>query len=155
MSKRETYEEKTWDLLQPVLEELRLRAVDVEFVKEGGEYYLRCYIDKDGGVGIDDCENVSRRIDPLLDTGDFIDEAYTLEVSSPGLGRPLKRPRDYEYAKDREVEIRTFKGIDGRKEWKGVLVSWDKDTVMIRDEAGEDRTFSKKEISLIRLAMDF
>ena len=153
MSRREQYEEKTWELLGPILEELGLVPVDVEFVKEGGEYYLRCYIDKEGGVGINDCEAVSRRLDPLLDSEDFIEEAYVLEVSSPGLGRVLKRPRDFEYACGRMVEIRTYKPVEKKKEWTGVLTAWDKETVTIEIESKE-KTFERNSISLIRLAFD-
>ncbi len=153
MSRKEEYEEKTWELLRPILEELGLSAVDVEFVKEGGEYYLRCYIDKEGGVGINDCEAVSRRLDPALDREDFIAEGYTLEVSSPGLGRPLRRPRDFEYAAGRRIELRTYRAVDKKKEFTGTLLAWDKDTVTIRTEKG-DETFSRKDLSLIRLALD-
>ena len=155
LSRKEDYENRTWDLLLPVLEELNMKPVDVEYVKEGGEYYLRCYIDKDGGVGITDCEEVSRRIDPLLDAEDFISEAYTLEVSSPGLGRPIKRPRDFEYAAGREVELKFYRAQDGRKEYRGILRSWDKDSVEIESEDGGTETFLKTDLSMIRLAYDF
>lgn len=157
MGRRDIYEQKTWDLLQPVLKELELVPVDVEFVKEGPDYYLRIYVDREGGVTIDDCVDVSRRIDPMLDEADFIEEAYTLEVSSPGLGRPLRRPRDFEYARGREVELRFYKAPGGRKgkEFRGLLQEADKDkvTVLIR---GEDvpSVFRKAELSLIRLAYD-
>ena len=85
LSKKEAVEQKAWELLEGITKELSLVPVDAEYVKEGGEYFLRCYIDKDGGVMIDDCEAVSRRLDPLLDEADFIEDAYTLEVSSPGI----------------------------------------------------------------------
>ncbi len=153
MSKKEVIEQKTWELLLPILAELGMRAVDAEYVKEGGEYYLRCYIDRDGGVRIDDCEAVSRRLDPLLDEGNFIEDAYTLEVSSPGLGRILKRPHDFEFALGREVEIRTYAPVDGRKEFCGLLADFDRDSVSIAEgETGEKRTFMRKDLSLIRLA---
>ena len=124
-----------------------------EYKKENGTRILRVYIDKEGGVGINDCEAVSRRLDPLLDNEDFIEEAYVLEVSSPGLGRVLKRPRDFEYAHGRMVEIRTYKPVDKKKEWSGVLKAWDKDTVTIELES-EEKTFERNSISLIRLAFD-
>lgn len=91
MTKRETYEQKTEALLAPLLEEHRFELVDVEFVKEAGTWFLRAYIDKPGGITIDDCELVSRALSDLLDEKDFIEETYILEVSSPGLGRPLKK----------------------------------------------------------------
>ena len=86
MSKREIYEQKTEELISPIIEEHRFELVDVEYVKEGSNWYLRAYIDKPGGITVDDCEVVSRRLSDLLDEQDFIDDAYILEVSSPGLG---------------------------------------------------------------------
>ncbi len=155
LSRKEEYEEKTWNLLLPVLEELGMKPVDVEYVKEGGEYYLRCYIDKDGGVGITDCEAVSRAIDPLLDRENFIDDAYTLEVSSPGLGRPLKRPRDFDYAAGKEIELRLYKAKEGQKEFRGILKNWDKERIEIETVEGLRETFLRSDLSLIRLAYDF
>ncbi len=155
VSKKEQYEEKAWEILLPVLDELGMTPVDVEFVKEGGEYYLRCYIDKEGGVGINDCETVSRRIDPMLDEADFIDESYTLEVSSPGLGRALKRPRDFEYARGKEVELRTYRPVGGKKEMRGILTGWDDRTVTISKDGEEEQIFERGDISLLRLAFDF
>ena len=96
MTKRETYEQKTEQLLLPIMEEHQFELVDVEFVKEAGNWFLRAYIDKPGGIGVDDCETVSRRLSDLLDEQDFIEESYILEVSSPGLGRPLKKDKDLE-----------------------------------------------------------
>ena len=140
MSRKEIVEQKAWDLLQPITKELHLIPVDAEFVKEGPDYYLRLYIDKEGGVGIDECEQVSKAIDPLLDEEDFISEPYTLEVSSPGLGRILKRPHDFEYAEGREVEVHTYRAVDGKKEFRGALKAWDKNSVTIAEGEGE-RTF--------------
>ena len=147
MSRKEIVEQKAWDLLQPITEELHLIPVDAEFVREGPDYYLRLYIDKEGGVGIDECEQVSKMIDPLLDEADFISEPYTLEVSSPGLGRILKRPHDFEYAEGREVEVHTYRAIDGEKEFRGVLKAWDKNSVTIAD-GDRERIFEKNEISV-------
>lgn len=98
MSKRETYERKTEELLNPIAQENHVEIYDVEYVKEGNEWFLRAYIDKEGGVDIDDCVAVSRSLSDRLDDEDFIDEAYTLEVSSPGLGRALKKDRHFEKA---------------------------------------------------------
>ena len=95
MSKREMYEQKTEEILLPIVEEYGFELVDVEYVKEGSNWYLRAYIDKPGGIGVNDCEVVSRELSDILDEKDFIDEAYILEVSSPGLGRPLKKEKDY------------------------------------------------------------
>ena len=93
MSKREIYEQKTEEILNPIMEELEFELVDVEYVKEAGTWYLRAYIDKEGGIAVDDCEVISRRLSDWLDKEDFIDDSYILEVSSPGLGRPLKKER--------------------------------------------------------------
>ena len=94
MTKRETYEKKTEDYLLPLMEEYHFELVDVEYVKEAGNWYLRAYIDKEGGITVDDCEVVSRRLGDWLDEKDFIEDSYILEVSSPGLGRPLKKDKD-------------------------------------------------------------
>ena len=94
MSKKENYEQKTEEILLPITEEYGFELVDVEYVKEGSTWYLRAYIDKPGGIDINDCEKVSRRLSDLLDEKDYIEDAYILEVSSPGLGRPLKKEKD-------------------------------------------------------------
>ena len=94
MSQREIYESKTEELIQPILQRMGFELVDVEYVKEGQEYYLRAYIDKPGGITIDDCVAVSREMNELLDELDYISGTYTFEVSSPGLGRPLKKEKD-------------------------------------------------------------
>ena len=95
MSKKEVYEQKTEEILNPIVEKHGFDLWDVEYVKEGGNWYLRAYIDKPGGIMVDDCEVVSRELSDILDEKDFIDEAYILEVSSPGLGRPLKKEKDF------------------------------------------------------------
>ena len=155
MSKRETYEQKTEELLLPIVEEYRFELVDVEYVKEGSNWYLRAYIDKPGGITVDDCEAVSRRLSDLLDEKDFIEEAYILEVSSPGLGRPLKKDKDFARSIGEEVEIRTYKAIDHEKEFVGVLKSFDKDTIVIELEDNEIMNFARDNIALVRLAFDF
>ena len=155
MTKREEYEEKTEALLAPVLQEAGCELVDVEFVKEGGNRYLRAYIDKPGGVTIDDCERVSRSLSDRLDEEDFIEEAYILEVSSPGLGRPLKKERDFARSLGEEVEIRCFRGVDGRKEFDGILKAYDAETVTIQENEDTERTLERSNIALIRLAFDF
>lgn len=129
--------------------------MDVEYVKEAGNWYLRAYIDKPGGITVDDCEVVNRELGDLLDRDDFIDESYILEVSSPGLGRPLKKERDFIRSKGEEVEIRTYRMVDRQKEFRGVLKAWDKDTVTIEYEDGQEQVFERDNIALIRLAFDF
>ena len=155
MSKADVYEARTESLILPVLEEKNFELVDVEYVKEGGTYYLRAYIDKEGGITINDCEYVARIMNEILDREDYIPDSYTFEVSSPGLGRPLKKEKDYVHNMNKEVEIRTYRSINKSKEFYGLLKAYDKDTVTITDEDGNDTTFSRSDIALIRQALDF
>lgn len=154
MSKRETYEQRTEELVLPVIEENKFELVDVEYVKEAGTWYLRVYIDKPGGITIDDCEIVSRRLSDIMDEHDFIDDAYILEVSSPGLGRPLKKDKDFARSIGEEVELKTYKAIDKRKEFKGLLKAFDEKTVTVEVD-GTECVFDRKDLALIRLAFDF
>ena len=154
MSRREDYEAKTEELLQPIAEANGVTIYDVEYVKEGSDYYLRTFIDKPGGVFIQDCENVSRALSDALDEYDFIPDAYILEVSSPGLGRTLKKDKHLQYSMGEDVEIKLFKPIDGSKEHAGALAGFDSETITIK--VGEEtKVFNRKEIALIRLALDF
>ena len=155
MSKREDFEQRTEELLIPILEKYEFELVDVEYVKEAGTWYLRAYIDKPGGIAINDCEVVSRELSDLLDQKDFIDDSYILEVSSPGLGRPLKKERDFARSIGAEVEIRTYRMGEGRKEFTGVLEEYDSESVTVSYEDGTKQNFDRKEIALIRLAFDF
>ena len=155
MSKRETYEQQTEELLLPIMNEFRFELVDVEYVKEGSNWYLRAYIDKPGGITVDDCEAVSRRLSDLLDEEDFIDDAYILEVSSPGLGRPLKKDKDFARSIGEEVEIRTFRPVDHEREFTGVLKDFDKNRLVIELEDHEIMEFSRDNIALVRLSFDF
>jgi ribosome maturation factor RimP len=154
MSKREVYESRTEELLTPIAEKYGVEIYDIEYVKEGADWYLRAYIDKPEGVNIIDCENVSRALSDVLDAEDYISDAYILEVSSPGLGRTLKKDRHLEKSLGEEVEIRTYKPVDKRKEFSGILKAFDKDTITIEEEAGE-RVFARADTALIRLAIDF
>lgn len=154
MSKRETYEEKTERLLLPIVEKAGVEIYDVEYVKEGRDYYLRVYIDKPEGVNIQDCENVSRALSDALDAEDFIPDAYILEVSSPGLGRTLKKDRHLERSLGDKVEIKTYKPIDKMKEFSGILKAYDADTITI-EEDGSPRVFERQDIATVRLALDF
>lgn len=155
MSKKESYEVKTEELLQPIVDANGFELVDVEYVKEGGTWYLRAYIDKPGGIAVDDCEIVSRAFSEILDKEDYIDDAYIFEVSSPGLGRPLKKEKDYKRSMGEEVEIRTYRAIEKQKEFIGILTDYDKDTVTIKLEDETEMKFEKNDIALIRLAFDF
>lgn len=155
MSKKETYEQNTEELLLPIMKEYQFELVDVEYVKEGGTWYLRAYIDKPGGITVDDCETVSRKLSDLLDEKDFIDDTYILEVSSPGLGRPLKKDKDFARSIGEEVEIRTFRAIEHEKEFTGILLSYDKEKLVLELEDKEQMEFARDNIALVRLAFDF
>ena len=155
MTKRAQYEAKTEAFLLPLREEYRFELVDVEYVKEAGNWYLRAYIDKEGGFTVDDCETVSRRLSDWLDKEDFIEDSYILEVSSPGLGRPLKKEKDFVRNKGKEVDIKLYKAIDRQKDFTGILTDFDKDTVTITMGDGETVVFDKADIALIRLSFDF
>lgn len=155
MSRREVYEEKTEKLLTPIAKMAKVSIYDVEYVKEGSDFYLRCYIDKEEGVSIDDCETVSRALSDALDKEDFIEDAYILEVSSPGLGRTLKKEKHLQQSLGEEVEIKTFQPVHGRKDFAGVLQSFDHDTLTLLEPDGEELVFQRKEIAVIKLALDF
>lgn len=155
MTKREQYEQKTEEILLPIIEEHGFELVDVEYVKEGSSWYLRAYIDKPGGITIDDCEAVSRKLSDQLDEKDYMEDAYILEVSSPGLGRPLKKEKDYQRSLGEEVEIRTYRMIEKQKEFIGILRGYDENTVTIETGDGTEKIFDKSDIALIRLAFDF
>lgn len=155
MSKKESYESRTEALITPLLVENAFELVDVEYVKEAGNWYLRCYIDKPGGITINDCELVSRALSDMLDEEDFIDDdSYILEVSSPGLGRPLKKEKDFERSIGAQVEVKTYQAIDRQKEFTGTLTAYDKDSFTIEAE-GESMTFKRSDVALVRLALDF
>lgn len=155
MARREEYESRTEKFLLPLLEKHQFELVDVEYVKEAGNWYLRAYIDKEGGITVDDCEVISRILSDWLDKEDFIDDSYIMEVSSPGLGRPLKKDKDFERSLGDEVELRLFKARNKQKEFTGILKSYDKENVTIELEDGTEETFRRAELALIRLAFDF
>ena len=155
MSKHEEYESRTEELIVPVTERMGFELVDVEYIKEGGTWYLRAYIDKEGGITVNDCEAVAKEMNVLLDREDFIGESYIFEVSSPGLGRPLKKEKDFARSIGREVEIRTYRAIGQSKEFYGVLSAYDENTVTIEQENGGNMTFQKSDIALIRLAFQW
>jgi ribosome maturation factor RimP len=155
MSKREEYEQLTEELVMPIIEQNNFELVDVEYVKEASNYYLRIYIDKAGGITVDDCEIVSRALGDLLDAKDFIEESYVLEVSSPGLGRPLKKEKDFKRSIGMEVEIHLYKAIDRQKDYTGVLIAYSDDDVTIAVDDDKEMKIERKDIALIRLAFDF
>ena len=138
-------------LAQPIVEQAGCTLWDVEYVKEAGEWFLRVYIDKEGGVDINDCEAVSRPLSDLLDEADPIQGSYTLEVSSAGLDRPLKKPEHSAACAGQQVDVRFYRPVDGRKEYTGALVGCDGDGNVTVD----DKTFEKKDVAQVRLHVTF
>lgn len=146
--------ELTAELAAPVVAAQGCELWDVEYVKEAGTWYLRLYIDKEGGVSIDDCEAISRRVSDLLDEADPIEGSYTFEVSSAGAERPLKRPSDFERFMGSPITIRLYKNKDGRKEFAGTLAGYEDGAVLL-DTGGQTLRFEKAEIALVRLRVEF
>lgn len=164
MGKHQVYEQKTEELLSPILEKYRYELVDVEFVKEAGSWHLRAYIDKEGGITIDDLTTVNHELSDLLDENDFIDESYILEVSSPGLLRPFKKPKDFIRNIGNDVELKLFSPItweeNGKKysdkEFVGILKGYDEDTAVVQIGLDDrDLELPVKEIALIRKMVEF
>ena len=141
-------------LALPVVEAAGCTLWDVEYVREAGSYYLRIYIDKEGGVSIDDCEKVSRELDPVLDEADPIPDSYIFEVGSPGAERELKRPSDFEKFIGSEIEIRTYKPVDGQKSFIGILKAY-KDGDITFSDGKTERTLTKTEAAKVRLNVSF
>ena len=137
-------------LARPVVEEQGCTLWDVEYVKEAGVWYLRRYIDKEGGVSINDCEAVSRPVSDLLDEADPIEGSYTFEVSSAGADRALKKPEHFSACMGQEVEVKLYRAMEGRKEWVGVLAGYESGNVTLTAPAGEV-TFEKKDVAQVRL----
>ena len=146
--------ELTAELARPVVEACGCTLWDVEYIKEAGSWYLRLYIDKEGGVSIDDCEAVSRGVDPLLDEADPIQDAYTFEVSSAGADRPLKKPEPFDAFMGAEVDVKFYKAVNGQKSATGILASYDDGSVTL-NVGGEEITYDKKEIAFVRLHVSF
>ena len=155
MTKREEYELKTEQLITTITEKYNFELVDVEYVKEGGSYYLRVYIDKPGGITVDDCEIVSREFNEVLDREDYIADSYIFEVSSPGLGRVLKKEKDYIRNIGEEVDIKLYKPMDGQKEFSGILEAYENGVFKIRLVDETTVKLTEKEIAQIRLSFDF
>ena len=146
--------ERVAAMAQPVVEEEGCSLWDVEYVREAGTWYLRVYIDKEGGVGIDDCERISRRLDPILDEEDPIPDSYVFEVGSAGAERELKRPSDFEQFLGHEVELRLYRPMDGKKSFVGTLAGYDDGNVTIT--VGEEAlTFEKQQIAKVNLHVSF
>jgi len=128
---------------------------DLQFVKEGSNWYLRVFADKEGGIAIDDLEKISRTIESELDKDDIIEQAYILEVSSPGIDRPLKKEADYEKFAGRIVDVKLYKAIDGAKEFQGKLLGLKDGKITIEIEKSEELEFELSDVAICRLAVIF
>ncbi len=155
MAKRDEYVKKTEAFVQPLIDEMGLSLYDVEYVKEAGMNYLRIYADKEGGISINECEALSRRMNEILDREDYIDDSYIFEVSSPGLGRTLKKDRHFMQSIGCEVEVKLFKEQDSQKEFTGYLEDYSDTTITISLEDESEVVFERANIAKINLAVHF
>lgn len=142
-------------MVTAITDEKGYEMVDVEYVKEAGQFYLRVVVDKEGGISLNECEEVSRELSPKLDENDFIEENYYLEVSSPGIDRALKRDKEFVKYKGRDVEIKLYKAIDGVKQFEGELVGLDEENNIVVIINNEEMKFNRKDVAIIRLAIKF
>lgn len=139
-------------MLEPIMEENKYELVDVEYLKENGQWYLRVYADKENGITIDDCEIISRALEVKLDAEDPIDEAYILEVSSPGLDRVLKKDKDFQRYMGYSVDVKLYKAINKQKEFTGILEAFNDENITI-DVDGQQMVFERSKIAMVRLTV--
>ena len=147
--------EQVWAFAEPVVQAHGCSLWDVEYVKEGGDWFLRLYIDKEGGVDINDCEAISRKVSDLLDEADPIESSYVFEVGSAGLERQLKRPGDFQQFMGSPVLVKTYQPKDGRKEFAGKLAGYDNGAVLLDMGTAEPVRLEKNEVALVRLRGEF
>ena len=140
-----------WEIAEPIAKELGLSIWDIRFVKEGADWFLRIFIDKDGGISIEDCENMSRAIDKPLDEADPIEQSYCLEVSSPGIKRDLSRESHFEACKGEKIKVKLIRAVDGIREFSGILEDYEGMKIVLRLEDGSAMNIDKKETSYIKL----
>ena len=165
MARREEYESRVEKFLIPIMEENNFELVDVEYVKEAGNWYLRAYVDKEGGITLDDCELVNRAWSDIMDEQDFIPDAYILEVSSPGLGRQLKKEKDFKRSIGEDVDVKFYKAVKipnprnskemSVKQITGMLKEFDKDTITLETDFANEYVINRKDISTVKLTIDF
>ena len=141
------------ELALPVVEEAGLELWDVEYVTEGGQRYLRLYLDGPDGVDLEACERVSRAMDPILDEKDPVPDSYIFEVGSAGCERQLKRPSDFERFMGAHVEVKLYSAVDGAKQWVGTLLGYEDGDVIV--DAGGEHRFTKKQVASVRLRVEF
>jgi len=147
-------EDIVYNIAKPVTDRHNYELVEVEYKKEGGEWYLRIYIDKEGGVTIDDCQLVSEEVSDLIDAADPIDSSYIFEVSSPGIERPLKTERDYQKSMGKLVEAKLFAPVDGKKVVEGILTGYT-DTTVELDQNNNKVILDKQQIAIIKPVIVF
>ena len=165
LTKREEYETRTEEILEPIMKENDFELVDVEYVKEAGNWYLRAYIDNEGVITLEDCELVNRAWSDIMDEQDFIPDAYILEVSSPGLGRQLKKDKDFKRSIDEEVDVKFYKAVkipnprNGKemsvKQITGILKGFDENTITLETDFSNEYIVNRKDISTVKLTIDF
>lgn len=148
-------DETVTELVAPVVSKSKFELVDVEFVKEGAGWYLRIYIDKPGGITIDDCQSISEEVSKILDDADPIHQSYYLEVSSPGIDRPLKKDSEFERYKGNAVEVKLYEPIGGKKVFEGELQGLEGNNVVIRNESGDILRFERQKVSQVKRAIKF
>lgn len=141
------------NIVKEILEGTEFILVDVDFVKEGAHTYLRVFVDKTGGISIDDCQEISKKLSAKLDEKDPIEVNYFLEVSSPGIDRPFKRKEDYEKNLNEYVEVSLYKALNGSKKVVGKLLKYDEDTVTVQEDEQEPLQIDKNQVSKINLAI--
>ena len=140
-----------WEIAEPIAKELGLSIWDIRFVKEGADWFLRIFIDKDGGISIEDCENMSRAIDKPLDEADPIEQSYCLEVSSPGVERDLARDAHFEDCLGEKIKVKLIRALEGKREFSGILESSDGKQFTLRLEDGSAMCIDRKETSYVKL----
>lgn len=150
---KKSIEKTIEEIVLPIVDKNKFELIDVEYIKEAGHYYLRVYIDKEGGIGLNDCKMISEELSEMLDKIDPIKENYFLEISSPGIDRPLKKDSDFERYKGRDVELKLYKALDGQKQFEGELVGLFEGIIKIKTDKDEILEFNKKEVSIIRLSV--
>jgi ribosome maturation factor RimP len=153
--KRKELEQQVEVLVNQLLAGGETELIDVEYVKEGHDYFLRVFLDKPGGITINDCETLSRRLDAKLDEHDWIQDHYYLEVSSPGLDRPLKKPADFKRNIGKRVEVKLYQLVDGEKLFEGILIDKNNDTIIIETDNKQQLVFKDSQVALVRLAIIF
>lgn len=149
------YEREAEKLVTPIVEANQLQLVDVEYVLENGIFYLRVYIDKEGGITFEDCKRVNNPFSKLLDKANLIDDSYMLEISSPGLGRSIRKDRDFQRNIGREIEVHTYKAVNKRKLLIGMLAAWDASSITMTLPDGESVVIERSNISVLKEYVDF